>query len=240
MNLIKINTNYILFLLIPFVFIIGNAAINLLVFFFLLFLLNKINFIKDLILSNRLLFFIFSISLFYFFLNALFLGQNSKSIYSALSLIKFPIIYCFILYSFKNLKDKHLYKIFFIWFIFFIFLELDTLIQFFAGKNIFGFEAELIYPTRCMDTFIYKFFDLNDCPTFLKVNRLSGMFDSELVIGGFLAHFFIIILSFLYFFKKKKVSIYFLVLTFFIVFFSGERMSFLLLTLSIMIFFVLL
>lgn len=235
MNLFKINLNFFIFLSIPLVFVIGNAAINLLTFGLFFFFINKFKFIKNLILNNQNFVYLFIIFFIYFLINGIILGDNSKSIYSALSLIKYPIFFCFVIYSLKNLKDQ-LNRIFIIWVIFFFFLEFDTLVQFFLGRNILNFPAEIIDVTNCSELFLYKIFNFQTCPTFMKINRLSGMFDSELVIGSFLTHFFIILYSFLKLSNQNKKSLYFLIITFFVILFSGERMSFILFLLSLLIY----
>ena len=89
--------------------------------------------------------------------------------------------------------------------IIFFLVSLDVGIQFLYGKNLLGFEV-------------------------ITLNRYSGVFGEELILGGYLSRFFPLLIGLIYInehFKFKKLLIAFFCLFIFIgVFISGERTAF--------------
>ena len=120
------------------------------------------------------------------------------------SFIRFVLIF-FLLNKYKN-------QIFFeskiIYFLIFI-MCIDTIFQYSFGYNILGFEK-------------YS----ND--------RLTSFFDDEPIIGSFLMKFFIIAVSYVFFFNKYNYINFSIILLLFIsIFISGERMAFIQIFLSL-------
>ena len=114
----------------------------------------------------------------------------------------FAISIWFILDNFK-FSDK---KIVLFYGIFFLILIFDSLLQFYYGKNLFGYE-------------IYK-------------ERISSFFGNELILGGFILRSIPIFLIYLIMndlINEKKINFFYLIiisLLCFIIYLSGERTSF--------------
>ena len=240
MNINLININFILFLIFPLMFVMGNAALNLHILFSFFFLFSFKDSILEIIEKNKKTSLFIFFSYLYFISNAIFIANNKDSIIFSLGLIKFIVLFLFVKISLDNLKNK-INKILLYWVFFFLILELDTLLQFFTGTNIIGIPSELLDDHSCNDSKIFKFlnkiyFDFKTCPSFLITSRLSGFFGSELVVGGFISYFFCILYGFLKHLKKTKTANLFFLISFFTVFFSGERMAFILIYVSLILF----
>jgi hypothetical protein len=241
MKINTVNLNFVLLLVFPLMFVIGNAAVNFHMLFSLFFLFLFKEVIIEMIKTNKRTSLFILLSYLYFIGNAIFVANNMDSIIFSLGLIKFIVLFFFVKISFDNLKDK-INKILLCWVFFFLFLELDTLFQFFNGTNIIGIPSELIGSNiGCKNNLIFQvindiYSNLKTCPSFLITSRLSGFFGSELVIGGFISYFFCILYGFLQHLEKRKTALFFLLISFFTVFFSGERMAFLSLSACLILF----
>lgn len=238
MNNILLKINYYLVLILPLMFVLGNAAINLYLFSLIFYLFFYIKDVKKIILENKKISLFIFFFYFYLFLNSIFIAENSKSIFFSLGLLKIIILFFFIRVTFQNLENK-IFRLFYLWIFFFLFLEVDAFIQFITGYNLLGFPSEKFFKDLSCDnsflTTIFVFFNLSNeyiCKNILSVSRLGGMFGDELVLGGFLSYFFPLLFG-INFNKNLKIVIFFLIFTLLIVLISGERMSFLLLIFSI-------
>ena len=141
-----------------------------------------------------LLFFLFTI------LNSLFAIEPMISLKSSAF---YPRFFLFSLSLWYLLDyDDFFKKIFFIVsFFILMFINLDTILQYVTGEDIFKFES--------------------------KNHRLSGPFGDELIVGSFIAKFLPVVLS-LYFLINKKMSNSILILitiSLIVTFLSGERTS---------------
>ena len=111
----------------------------------------------------------------------------------------------FILEKF-NFFDK---KIFLVYFAFFLIIIFDSLLQFYSGTNLLGFQ--------------------------ITSGRISSFFNDELILGGFLLRILPIFLIFLVMgetLSNQKLNIFFIIfiaLVCFVIYLSGERSSFYLL-----------
>ena len=179
------------------------------VYLFFYFLIIKFEKKKFLYLNKvSIFFFIFFI---YIILNSFFAKEPFVSLKSTLFYFRFyffAVAVCFLI------KEISLYKKYLLNFLLITvsFIILDTFIQYFFGKDLFGFEN--------------------------TTHRLSGPFDEELIVGSYISKTIPVILS-IYFLLNKKISnglILLLFLSFVITFLSGERVSFFNLTIFLIIF----
>ena len=93
----------------------------------------------------------------------------------------------FVKYIFNFEKENYSKKILLFWFFIFLVVTLDLIVEYFFGKNIFGFESYM-------------------------PGRLAGFLNDELKIGGYYFGFILFTLS--YFFYKNKFAFSFLILIF--------------------------
>jgi len=207
-----IYPSYFAIILLPFSLFIGNAVLNLniiLIIFFGLYFYFKEN-----IKFN--FFFLFATLLILLFLVVNIYQSSDKelSIKGSLGLIKNFLFFVSILILFSiNSKNFELFckSIFYS----VIFVALDTVIQFFFGSDIFGFELQSTHGVR-----------------------LSGPFGDEYVVGAYLSKLLFLSAIYLYFFKSKK-NILILSYIFFVsivIFLTQERSAFYLTVISCIIF----
>ncbi len=212
MNNIAISWHYkifsLLFLLLPFTFITGpflpDFFASLIALYFLVISIKKklTQYYKS--------FFIYFFSIFYLYL----LLRGLLSDYPYKSLIEFdgPIFYfryLFFVLGIKYLLDLNinLIKYFSISLLsVVVFTSLDGYLQWFTGYNLFGFTPPTI--------------------------RITGIFNTEEILGHFLAYttpLLIALLAFVFGVDKKKVIIYvaILILVEVMIFISGDRAAFL-------------
>tara|TARA_E500000178_G_scaffold336115_1_gene373769 strand:+ start:240 stop:1511 length:1272 start_codon:yes stop_codon:yes gene_type:complete len=154
-----------LFYLFPISLILGSMIVNINMFLFLIFgfiyvIKNKIKIIFD--LKNLLLLSFFLTIILSSFINVELIGEIN--FLKSILLIKFFLI--FVLIESLLIDDKLKINVFFkICLIFIIIVSLDIILQFFIGKNIFGFEP--------------------------WEGRITGLFGSEAIAGGYIQKFFI-------------------------------------------------
>ena len=201
----------ILFYTFPLSFVLGNLAINLMVF--LIIVVGLINYNKDLIkIQNNYIFFIiisfFIIILFSSYYNYFFVEANQDAIKSVLYLR-----YLFFLLIIRALVIHNHVKINYflnVCLLLSFSISLDILIQSLIGKNILG----------------------NDIIEFAGgIKYHTGIFGSELIAGGFIFMFSTIgiFATFNIFKRKKKITnilIFFVLILFFLIaiVLSGNRM----------------
>tara|TARA_B100001248_G_scaffold257448_1_gene239959 strand:+ start:239 stop:1510 length:1272 start_codon:yes stop_codon:yes gene_type:complete len=154
-----------LFYLFPISLILGSMIVNInmilfLIFGFIYLLKNNIKIIFD--LKNLLLLSFFLTIILSSFINIELIGEIN--FFKSILLIKFFLI--FVLIESLLIEDKLKINVFFkICLVFIIIVSLDIILQFFIGKNIFGFEP--------------------------WEGRITGLFGSEAIAGGYIQKFFI-------------------------------------------------
>lgn len=208
------------FYLIPLSLIIGSTVINFNIILFLIvgflyIFLGKIKFIFS--FNSKILLFFFIILIFSSIINIKVIGF--ENFFKSIFLLKFFLLYILIenLVSNKNLDIKNFSKIT----LFLVtFVSLDLILQFFYGKNIFGFKP--------------------------WEGRITGVFGSEAIAGGFIQKLFLISLIGIYLlmyknkYLKNFISLLLIISILFASFIASNRMSFLLIifTLIMLIFFI--
>lgn len=208
----KIYFKYVekLFLFLPLSYVIGTAAVNILTvllsLIFVCIFQQKKNYFNKKSITLIIIFFLLSI-------NIVFSDFTFQSIYRGLNIIKFFFIGFLFLEIVENNKNfiqqflKYLV-------ILLLFISFDTLVQFFLGKDIFGFEVQTSHGSR-----------------------LSGPFGDEYVVGSFISKFAYI--SSVFFFSSRKYYIGFLYLIslLLITFLSHERSASTMFFITLIIFF---
>ncbi len=201
------NLSCILFCLIPISLITGPFFPDL--FLTLISLIYLFLFFKKDQFDEILKKFIYISLIFYFFIVISSLTSEIKLISLKSSLFYFRFIFFVpsIIYLFKNNKNLNTYFLNVI-FITFIILIADSLLQYFIGYNIFGYE-----PINIAD--IDK--------------RITGMFGDDEILGSYLSKFLPILLSFIFLSNlknKELITITSIVLFGLCIFISSERTSF--------------
>ena len=141
-------------------------------------------------------------------LNSLFAEDVYVSVKSSFLYIRFPLFIIAATYLLKKYPELILY-IYYSILITVLVVSLDSILQFFSGKNILGHVPD-------------------------SRNRISGLFQDEYILGSYLARITPILLSILIFLKKElntKIFIIVIIISFLGVIISGERTSLLLITL---------
>jgi hypothetical protein len=193
--------------------IIGNAALNiniLIIFFIFIYcLVKKIIIVK---IDKKYLKFFFALNIF-LLLNIFFSINTIQSFFSYLGFLKnflfASILYILLIHNNKNFKIFMNFLLFFI-----IFVAMDSLIQFFFLKDLFGYPQQTNHGIR-----------------------LSGPFGYEYVVGAFLSKLTFILVAFFHLIKISwKFKYLFIVFMFQIIFLSGERSAFIMMFLSTVIF----
>lgn len=192
-------------LFLPILLILGIAVAEVFFFFLTLYGTYKILIEKKFyIINNKEIIFLFIFSS-YVAINSI-LNSVTVDKYSSIFFFRHILLIISIIYIFEKCYQDH-QKIIKFLYLFFIILFADSLIQFFLGKNILGYEI------------------IN--------NRISSFFGNELILGSFLISFFPIMLIL---FQSNK-NIFFIDIFFgfyfFTIFLSGERRAFVILLFSI-------
>ncbi len=203
-NLIKNNLIYYLFILLPLSYLIGVSVtefIGLTLILYFLIRNREINFLKD-----KKIIFLFILS-FFFGVNA-FLQINDNLKISSIFYFRYVILVLSILFCLRYFEKIDLEikkKTFLIIFIIMFLVLFDAIFQFLTGENLLGYKI------------------LN--------NRISGVFQAELVLGSFLIKILPFLTWNLYHSKidikkNQKQLIIFFSLYIICIFLSGERTSF--------------
>ena len=225
----KIFYNYLL-IIFPIFFIIGSAAINLILIIISLITLCEIFKKKNYIKSNLIIILLFGILYIYWIFIAILAEDSLKSLQSSISQLRFFLFAVFISIFFKpEIFFKYLIQV---WSVVILLVCIDTNIQLFTGIDVFGYKAE-------GHAYDYRIF-LSP-----QVGRLGGPFGDELVVGAFLAKISApIILFYLYKiqFSIKKFEIInpilFLCLIYESVIISGERTSLIIVSIVFLLYFI--
>tara|TARA_B110000503_G_C7142068_1_gene411283 strand:+ start:890 stop:2236 length:1347 start_codon:yes stop_codon:yes gene_type:complete len=214
-NLITNKISFVIILLFPLFYIIGSAVLNFGVVILSLMFLASLNKNQLKILINDNLFKVFLIFFIYLILSNLMFTYNEYSLIKSIFYIKFlffPFAIYFFLKNFSK-KQKKIYNYFNISLVFFV--SLDAIVQYYYGQNLLGYISPM-------------------------GDRLSGVFNQEMVIGSFL--YLVGIINCILFIEdldknnKSKIilSILFSLIAF-VVIFSGERASLLMLIMFIIL-----
>ena len=207
-----LKITYYLLLLLPVCMVFSRAAADFIVVFIAIFFIFNI---RDNIslLKNK---FVFYFLLFYGWVSVVtffYAGIDINSLKS-ISYLRFLL---FLLGSYIIFQDKKKFKLFLMMIIFVVsFVEIDILIQFLFGKNIFGFSQKGV--------------------------RLSGVFGEELIAGSFINKFFPLCVFLLHYlinnfrFKNYIIVVY-IFLSLSIVFLTGERSAFFMSVFSLIFYF---
>ena len=211
-NPLSVNISSYIVCFYPFAIAIGPAAANTFI------LLSTLSFV---LLNTRSLVTIFDNTFFKLFLlfwtililSSIFSEEKLYSLKTSLLFIRYGIFVIVCKSVIENNKS-FLDNFFKINFFLISFVALDGIFQFFYGANFFGFTM----------------YNLQD-------NRISGIFQSELILGSFLSKITLIVCGIGIFKNKIKLTFTLLLIAFIGILISGERAS--LAIFSISIFFIL-
>jgi O-antigen ligase len=213
----KLTFYEILLLISPLILIFRSVVINLfciLLTFLFLYELAKKKYLG--ILKNETWIYFFLLFIIYNILRGFFAIDSSLAVIKAISLFKFISLALFIFLCIPLTKNFN--SIIKLWVILLILVCIDTLFQYFSGKDFFGF------------------------PNF--GNRLTGPFGTEQIVGSYLAYISIPVITyysskiknFNFYNKLLLFSIYMLLLS--TITLSGERLGLIIfLSASILVFF---
>ena len=204
--------NEILFVLIftfPLSFFLGSLIVNLFILLITsLYLLIFYNQKKKLINKHNLILSFFFISI---FITEIFTYYNLENLIKSIFYLRFLVLFLAIDYIIFNSDKVKIKKILNVLSIFFLVFLFDLLLQYFSGKNILGFVAS------------YCDVNGNNC------QRFAGLFDDELIAGGFISTILISIFFVILRFYDNFIYYLFPIIMVFFVYITGERSSFILL-----------
>ena len=210
---------YIIFTL-PFVFILGSALINIATVLLILIFITHIYYTKNFnfLRQHKLYFLLLLIFIIYQLLNNI-INDNIHNIFKSISYIRFLLIPLLMNYFFNNL-NINVSKLSKIYMIILLIIIFDLIFQYIFGFNTLNFKPGLFNA----EFNIYE--------------RYAGVFNQELIMGGFLSSFgFMTILIYFNFNKTNEYLFYFsLVILFLSILVTGERSS--ILTILVAIFFI--
>jgi hypothetical protein len=204
------NIFWYICLLVPLTYTIGIAVTEtfvLITIIFFFYINRNLDNFKD---KKILFLFLFS---FYIAINSIIqITYNDLKIQSIFH-FRFVIFSMSIIFILNHFDDNKKFQNYLLRFIFLLitFIIFDALYQFFIGKNIFGFE--------------------------IIRNRISGIFEDELILGSFLLRIFPLVLWLIFYskfdIKRNQHKLYFFFSFYFItIYLSGERTSLILLFIS--------
>lgn len=206
--------DYFFFFLFPFSFVIGAGAVEVFSFLLIIHLFKKAD--KFFYKKYYIFIYIFFIFYSYFLFRSLIFSLDFEKIKSILFYFRFALFtlgFIFFLEKFR-FDNKLILKV--VYFSFLILIA-DAIFQYFYGQNIIGLKL-------------------------YHIERASGFFGKELILGSFLFRFlpFLFLILILFKLKIKKNTIYlsiFFGFYYFGIFISGERTSFALLIMAIVLLF---
>ncbi|MSP11225.1 MAG: O-antigen ligase domain-containing protein, partial [Pelagibacteraceae bacterium] len=203
------NLKILPLIILPIALLISSGFADFIIILSIIFFLGysvkkkKFNWIKD---KYFILLFVFYI---YLIINFYFSQSREESMGRAFGFIRFPLFIMSVKYFFLNDFSK-INSVIRFWILIIIVVLVDTLIQYYYGKNILG------YPVLIMGDQV----------------RLSSFLGKEYKIGGYLLAFSFIIFSYLTFklFKKsfynKFLVFFFYLLSLITIYLTGERSNF--------------
>tara|TARA_B110000037_G_C17082348_1_gene490498 strand:- start:179 stop:1477 length:1299 start_codon:yes stop_codon:yes gene_type:complete len=213
----------------PLIIIFRSATINIVTVILLIFFLIyvKIIGIKINNIFNNYLFTYFFIFFLFILINSIIHNQDYYLILKSLGNFRYLLLTVVVYFVLDNTSKEQ--KKFIIYFnvILIILVGGDIFYQFFINKNIFGFK-----PGMCANKVLSE-----------GCQRFSGVFNDELIAGGYLSQIGMLFFILFYFFHQKeknlilnKKIIFFLVL-FSVIIITGERNAVLISTLTLLFIF---
>ena len=181
MKLIDINilkkTNFLILLVFPVFFILGNGFVNLGVIILtfsacLLYLYNKLNPFSK--IENIL----FCVFFFYISINSLINYTEFNNFLKSVALFRYIFFSAAIVYTLKNTSFEQLKKIKYLYLLIIFFVIFDIIFQYFSGSDIFGFKPGMCEEAYCL--------------------RYQGPFGKELIAGSFFAYFGLVVIIFFF------------------------------------------
>ena len=204
-NLKSLNYMEVLVILFPLSYLFRSAILNFFIILFsIIFLANLKNHIR--FLKNEIWIIFYLTFVIYLVFNSFFAVDFNSSLVSSLSQVRYLLFALFILIAIESVNKFE--TIIFFHSIILLFVSSDTIFQFINnGVDIFGFYVPE------------------------NLNRLSGPFGDELIVGTYITYLSIPIISYAIFnfrdfkFKIKIYWLFFIFMVFLSVLLSGERMS---------------
>jgi O-antigen ligase len=181
--MIKLNEqllkfNYFLILLLPISFVVGPLIVEIisaiLVLQLLYFSFKKKNFFY---IKNKI--FIFFISFYIFLLITLFFSEYFQDIYINVIFYFRFVLFTFAIYFFLISNSKILKKIYICLLLTILIVIFDGFWQYFFDENLLGYEK-------------------------YRIDRISGFFKDDLVLGSFLSRLIPLHIGLTFFFKNDK------------------------------------
>ena len=203
---------FLLFL--PISIIIGNSAININCFIIIIIYLSIFFFQKGILSKYKKIFYIFIFFITLSLFNIYFSNYRNLSIVSTIGILRYFIVMMAFLYCLEN-DNKFLPLFSKMLFFILLLVSLDTLLQYFSGKDIFG----------------YAYFSGHG-------NRLTGPFGDEWVVGAYLSKLAFISVIFLINRNKKYHLVAYLLFTLLVVILTNERMAAIMFIFSFFIYFI--
>ena len=200
----KIDFSLLLLSLLPLGLVIGPLIAEIIInSIVLIFLINSIKNKNFFIFKNK--FFIFFLLFYIYLIINLFLSgflqQSGLNIFAYIRFIFFPMAIYFILQ--KN--DKNIKLVFIFLSLTILIVVLDGYYQFIFEKNLLGYEK-------------------------YRVDRISGFFKDDLVLGSFLSRLLPLFIALILFFKNDLkltvLNLFIFLSAFILIFLSGERAAF--------------
>ncbi|WP_440912508.1 hypothetical protein [Candidatus Pelagibacter sp.] len=208
--------NFFLILLLPFSFVIGPLIVEIisaiLIFQLLYFSFKQKNFLY---IKNKL-FIYFSIFYLILLISLLYSDFSSKNYLNVIFYIRF-IFFSFALYFFLIQDENLLKKIYLFFSVIFFVVVLDGYWQYFFGENMLGYQK-------------------------YRIDRISGFFKDDLILGSYLSRLLPLYLGLTLFFIKNNflyiLNLFIITVTIILIFLTGERAAFykLIMFLSIILF----
>ena len=205
----KLNyTSFLLVCLLPYGLVAGPFVAEIIIFFISIFFLFKIIKNKKFGVFKEKIFLFFIFFTIILIISTLFSDVASKTYRSSFFYFRY-IIFSLAIFEILKENEKKIKYIFYSLIFLIAFLVIDGYIQFIFGKNIFGFPK-------------------------YRIDRISGVFNDDLILGSFLLRITPLFFAFIFYFLSKNrfqtfcysilvISMICLVLL------TGERASFILL-----------
>lgn len=199
------NFPYILIMLFPLGMVIGPLVGEILMGILIIMFLFSITRKKDFALLNIKFVKFFLIFYLLISINTIISFVEIEQIYKAIAHLRF-IIFALAICYFLEQNSKFIKFIFYFTSITLLIVSIDGIYQYFSGENILGYSR-------------------------YRVDRISGVFNDDLILGSFIGKFLPAILSFyFYVFKNESILnkfylVFLLIVTIFTILISGERSS---------------
>ena len=143
---------------------------------------------KSNIFSHNFLLFYLFIFFTYVLINSIYHQQSYLLIIKSIGNFRYLLLSAAVFYVLQKATEKQIKFLIYFNVILIVFVSVDIIYQYFAYKNIFGFE-----PGMCNQSVIP-----------VECERFSGVFKDELIGGGYLSQIGLLFFFLLYFINKKK------------------------------------